>query len=75
MKNILKTIRQALNAQESVDQEVTDFLNLIQEGVYTRIDWPEVQELMDEPWFQEDAILDTYGEQASTYFIPLGRLF
>lgn len=37
--------------------------------------WPEVQEFMDEPWFRDEAVLDTdclYGDSA--YLIPKQRL-
>jgi hypothetical protein len=39
---------------------------------YVRVDWPEVQELMDEPWFQEEAILDNRDNApSSSYLIPV----
>ena len=37
---------------------------------YTRVDWPEVQDLMNEDWFYNEAILDNrQGESA--YLIPI----
>ncbi len=41
---------------------------------YILIRWPESQELMDEPWFDEEAVLandERFG--SSAYFIPLIR--
>ena len=41
---------------------------------YVLVRWPESQELMDEPWFQEEAILLTGSEEQtgpSAYFIPI----
>lgn len=43
--------------------------------LYQRVDWPDVQELMDEPWFGEEAILDTRDNAPlSSYLIPVERL-
>jgi hypothetical protein len=43
----------------------------IDKDTYTVITWPEVQELMEEPWFREEAILDVEGKFGdSAYFIP-----
>ena len=42
--------------------------------LYTLIQWPEIQDLMDEPWFQEETSLadcDKFGDSA--YFVPLTR--
>ena len=42
---------------------------------YTLVNWPEVQELMDEPWFNEEAILDNSSDATpSSYFIPTKRI-
>lgn len=41
--------------------------------VYKLILWPESQTYMDEPWFEEEAVLadcDTIGE-SQAYFIPI----
>ena len=39
---------------------------------YTLVLWPESQTYMDEPWFDEEAILaiDAFGE-SQAYFIPV----
>lgn len=56
------------------DKEVTEFLNLAINS-YVVVQWPESQELMEEDWFEEEAILDTEGRfGSSAYFIPLDRL-
>lgn len=39
---------------------------------YILVEWPEVQDLMDEPWFQEEAVL--HPELSSAYFIPEIRI-
>lgn len=49
---------------------VTTFNN---EDIYIVVSWPEVQELMDAIWFEEEAILDVdmkINGQSSTYLIP-----
>lgn len=41
---------------------------------YVIVTWPDSQELMEENWFEEEAILDVEGEfGSSAYFIPLNR--
>lgn len=39
---------------------------------YVLIEWPYVQDLMDEPWFKDEAVLNY--EISSAYFIPEDRL-
>ena len=42
---------------------------------YVYVNWPEVQDLMDEPWFEEEAILDTRpNAPSSCYLIPWSRI-
>jgi hypothetical protein len=44
-------------------------------GGYAIVTWPDVQELMDEDWFDEEAILETEGKfGSSAYFVPIKRL-
>ena len=53
---------------------ITSLLNLT-ENAYIPIPFPEVQDYMEEDWFDEEAILDVeckFG--SSAYFIPLKRL-
>lgn len=62
---------------------IQDMANLIAEkrveadlaDTYVRINWPEVQDLMEEGWFREEAILDTNPDApSSSYLIPYKRL-
>lgn len=47
----------------------------VEDDTYTLVTWPESQELMDEPWFDEEAILDVDAHfGSSAYFIPTKRL-
>lgn len=39
---------------------------------YILVTWPESQELMEEEWFQEEAVL--HPDLSSAYFIPEDRL-
>ncbi len=43
--------------------------------LYQMVEWPEVQALMDEPWFDDEAILiNEDNVPPSTYLIPEDRL-
>lgn len=45
------------------------------EDTYTLVTWPDVQELMDEEWFEEEAVLEVEGKfGSSAYFVPTKRL-
>jgi len=49
---------------------ITGFKN---ESVYIVVEWPEVQDLMEASWFQEEAILDVdckINGNSSTYLVP-----
>lgn len=50
-------------------KSIIDFLSLSEEA-YVLIEWPEVQDYMEESWFDEEAKLS----EGSSYFIPLKRL-
>ena len=55
-------------------EKVDNFLSMVRDG-YTIVQWPDVQELMDEEWFEEEAVLDIEGNFGdSAYFIPIKRL-
>lgn len=42
---------------------------------YVLIQWPDSQMLMEEPWFEEEAILELEGRFGpSAYFVPVSRL-
>lgn len=48
---------------------------VLAEQSYVLIQWPDSQDLMEEPWFDEEAILDVEGKfGSSAYFVPLIRI-
>jgi len=54
-------------------KEATEFVEALHTDTYVLVPWPEVQELMDCSWFQEEAVL--HPEESSAYFIPLHRIY
>lgn len=59
-------------------EENTTGRNVI-DSLFVVVQWPDVQELMEESWFREEAILindekglDKFG--SSAYFVPVIRL-
>jgi hypothetical protein len=42
--------------------------------MYELVKWPEVQELMNEDWFLEEAKLN-FEDADSSYFIPINKLY
>ena len=47
-------------------------------GIYVLVTWPESQQLMDETWFDEEAILmndENHLEEigSASYFVPIER--
>lgn len=56
-------------AYENVSKHEYTYKN---DGKYILIQWPESQELMDEPWFDECSLAETkFGKAA--YFVPFNR--
>jgi len=62
---------------------IQDMANLIAEkrieadlnDTYIRVNWPEVQELMEEKWFRDEAIVDINPDApSSSYLIPFKRI-
>lgn len=53
-------------------EDINKFLSISVDS-YVVVEWPEIQELMEEEWFSEEAILN-WGGSASSYFIPIKRL-
>lgn len=50
-------------------------IELINDG-YILLEWPYSQEVMDEEWFDEEAVLADYDKcGSSAYFIPVWRTF
>ena len=41
-------------------------------NLYVLVEWPESQDFMEEPWFQEEAVL--HPELSAAYFIPEHRI-
>lgn len=50
---------------------INSLLDAVEEG-YVLVEWPESQDLMEEDWFEEEAILSFTG--SSAYFVPIKRL-
>ena len=58
------------------EEEAKEMLQTMLEDTYTVVTWPEVQDLMEAAWFDEEAVLDVdckFGDSA--YLIPTHRLF
>lgn len=77
MNEFMEVIGQLLfdnNITKQTNSEIYNILKLIPDS-YTIVDWPEVQELMEEDWFQDEAILNNSDNAPSSqYFIPLKRI-
>lgn len=57
-------------------KEINTLLNYMNES-YILVRWPESQELMEEEWFNEEAILALGSEDitgSSAYFVPIKRV-
>ena len=81
MEEILEVIGQSLhetniyNENKELSAKISSFIDSTKDA-YVIVQWPEVQDLMEEKWFNEEAILETEGKfGSSAYFIPLKRLF
>ena len=59
---------------DKIRVSATKLLDLIDEA-YVHVEWPETQDLMEEDWFEEEAVLHVDSPIASCYFIPLARVF
>ena len=68
-----------LSSDNPEDKEAIDAVNSLLElahNGYTLVQWPESQELMEEDWFDKEAILDVDGKfGSSAYFVPIIRIF
>lgn len=53
-------------------EEINEDPTVDHDGIYALVLWPDVQEFMDEPWFETEAILSSEG--SANYFIPIKRL-
>lgn len=76
LESAMEAIGQAVFEKYGTEtpKEVKSLLGLINEA-YVPIGWPEVQNLMEEDWFQEEAILDNSEDaDSSTYLIPISKV-
>lgn len=62
---------ESLPQDSDIRNTISIILNCIDSG-YVHVDWPESQELMEEEWFKDEAILDI--NESSAYFIPINRI-
>jgi len=73
----MEAIGQAIDDREDINQkdtpEVFSLLSNIRES-YVLVLWPESQDLMEEDWFEDEAVLDVDNEVGSSYFVPLHRV-
>jgi hypothetical protein len=75
-ENAMETIGQALFEvhEKNIPTEAKNLLNQL-DNAYVVVTWPNSQELMEEEWFEEEAVLDVDGRfGGSAYFIPLKRI-
>ena len=74
MESLLELIKSILHHSNTDTILADSILNTIEDS-YIVIIWPDVQELMEEDWFDEEAILDSSGKfGSSAYFVPLKRI-
>lgn len=59
---------------EELSNKTVRFLELALNS-YVLVTWPDSQDLMDEDWFEEEAILDAWSKfGSSAYLVPLKRI-
>lgn len=77
MEDFLELIGQIID-EAGLEKEDISFLSEHIEAYsnsYTLVTWPNSQELMNEDWFGNEAILDTEMKFGiSTYFVPTKRI-
>lgn len=57
-------------------EAVNSLINAVEEG-YILVQWPESQDLMEEEWFDKEAILALGSEDktgSSAFFVPIKRV-
>jgi hypothetical protein len=79
-KVIGQAIFDLLPSEDSQNNEsreaVNSLINATEEG-YILVQWPESQELMEEEWFDDEAILALGSEDktgSGAYFVPIKRV-
>lgn len=81
MKTVHDLLKEALDhycTDERISSEIdgftagflTAFDMFFQPDTYILVPWPEIQDYMDQPWFEEEAVLNSN----SSYLIPIERL-
>ena len=71
----MSSIRENINNLSK--DEAKTLLESIIDSSYALVQWPESQMLMEEEWFQNEAILALGSEDvtgSSAYFVPLYRV-
>ena len=59
---------------EELSNKTARFLELALHS-YVLVTWPDSQDLMEEDWFEKEAILDSWSKfGSSAYLIPLKRM-
>lgn len=75
--DILEKIGNAIseaNLRIENEPDVHNYLDMAREA-YIPVTWPDVQDLMEEEWFDEEAILDVDNKFGpSAYLVPLKYL-
>ena len=79
MENILEKISGIAVGTEITQEQknLIESLVSIVESSYTVVCWPESQDLMDEEWFDDEAVLLLGAEDAfgpSAYVVPTAKL-
>lgn len=64
MENLIKNLS---------EKESKEMLLSIMENSYTLVHFPDSQDLMDEEWFEDEAILNI--DEGGAYFVPTYRLY
>lgn len=78
MEQFLETIGQLIYDADIDSDETNEVLNLITTS-YTIVTWPDIQEIMEEDWFDDESFLinDQKGLEkfgSSAYFVPVKYL-
>ena len=78
MEQFLETIGQLIYDADIDSDETNEVLNLITTS-YTIVTWPDIQEIMEEDWFDDESFLinDQKGLEkfgSSAYFVPVKHL-
>lgn len=70
----MNKFEKAMKALEQCPHECPEVYELLgyMDEAYVVVTWPDSQDIMDEPWFEDEAILDVDGKFGdSAYLIPI----